>query len=234
MNKINKLGFIIVGHQSPKYSPHGNRFTKKCIDSILNLQHPDIHISYIDNQSSEKFYPHIEYKDKCEFSYKYVDNQFKNDGISGAWEDGTRLSIENNCDLIINTNYDTEFNPSLFQFIKDIEGDIEQDISVYGPLTNEPGFQSRQKSESFVSKNNSVPFTSLQSNDIDALNGFCFIYTPNFARKFSINGKLFGKQAFDKSEFIQRTWKNNGAKIKISQNLFVYHDKQGSWRKLYQ
>lgn len=234
MNKLNKIGFIIVGHQSQRYSPKGNSFTKKCIESIISLKLNNIHISYIDNQSSDRMYPQLEYKDKCEFSYKYVDDQFKNHGISGAWEDGTKLCLENNCDLIINTNYDTEFNSSIINFIKDVENDIDFETTVYGPLTNEPGFQSEQLSDPFdVKKINECPFRNIPKSAIDSLNGFCFVYSNKFVHNFSINNLLFSKQPFDKSEFIQRRWRQSGAKIKIANNFFVFHNKQGSWRNLY-
>ena len=235
MKKINKIGFIIVGHQSEKYSPNGNNFTRNCIESIISLNLSNVHISYIDNQSTDRMYPQNEYTCKCEFSYKYVEDQFKNNGISGAWDDGTKLTIENNCDLIINTNYDTKFNSSIFNFITDVENDIDSDITVYGPLTNQPGFQLKQLSYEFNgTKINKECFKYLSDSDIDSLNGFCFAYTKQFVNNFSTNNRLFGTQHFDKSEFIQRKWKQLGAKIKISNNLFVHHDKQRSWRNLYE
>jgi hypothetical protein len=234
MRRINKIGFIIVGHQSEKYSPNGNNFTRNCIESIISLNLSNVHISYIDNQSTDRMYPQNEYVNKCEFSYKYIEDQFKNNGISGAWEDGTKLTIENNCDLIINTNYDTEFNSSIYNFISDIENDIDMDITVYGPLTNEPGFQLHQFSNEFdITKKDEKTFKYLPESAIDALNGFCFAYTNKFSDNFSVDNRLFGSQHFDKSEFIQRKWKQLGAKIKISNNFFVFHDKQGSWRNLY-
>lgn len=232
---MKKIGFIIVGHQSKEYSPNGNNFVIKCIESILSLNIQNLHISYIDNQSSDRFYPHTYFFNKnCEFSYKYVEDQFKNRGISGAWDDGTKLTINHNCDLIINTNYDTEFNQTLFNFIEDVKCDLDNNKTVYGPLTNSPGFQSKQFSYHFSSnKINDVKFTELSGVNVDCLNGFCFAYTKEFVKSFTKNNKLFNDQAFDKSEFVQRDWKNLGAKIKISNNFYVLHNKQGSWRNLY-
>jgi hypothetical protein len=232
---MNKIGFIIVGHQSSKYSPKGNQFTINCIESILALNINNLHISYIDNQSTDRFYPHMHFLNaNCEFSYKYVEDQFKNRGISGAWDDGTNLTIANNCDLIINTNYDTEFNKTIYNFIEDIKSDSDVDQTVYGPLTNAPGFQLKQFSDPFgENKINKTKFRELSGKDTDCLNGFCFAYTKKFVKTFSKDNKLFNDRHFDKSEFVQKDWKQNGAKIKISDNFFVFHDKQGSWRNLY-
>lgn len=212
-------------HWSDKFRPNGDVFIKKLVNSINDHILYEKSIYVVDNASqhaSDIFtYPNVKYS-------KIEDQSIE--GITGAWNKGLYQSVNDGCDIIINTNDDIVFNDSVNKFIEYIIQDKRNIDSIYGPLTNGVLVDS-QISEG---PKNGVYLTNV-------MGGFMFAFTKEHYYKYKFNDFCYfnknnkhnggdGKWGGQEGQFIENCEK--GAICQIVNFCWVDHNKQRGWRNV--
>jgi len=228
-----KIGFSVTTHNSSEFRPEGFEYLDRYLESLFTYCRIPIKVFIVDNQSDETYNIPLRNKD---ISYTYIENQFKT-GITGAWNLGIKQAIDNNCDIILNTNDDIIFNESINDFIDFIDQHQYKNISIYGPLADNL-LPSPQKSLT-VQSDSVLELDGTSYGSV--LSGFCLGFTKEFYNHFKYNdGDLFtiqhkynegdGKWGGQEGEMIK--WKQNGAKLFVVGNCWLRHMKNGrKWSK---
>lgn len=217
--------FVITTHCSENYWPEGNFYLDQCLESLQSIK-PD-KVILIDNQST--ILPNLNKYNYLDIDYVYIQDQNKR-GLTGAWNIGADLASKYSPALICNTNSDVAFDISYNNLYHHIISDPNHNKTVYGPKTNNPGWQTAQ----YLLDRNAYILSGVNSN---VLNGFCFFYTSDFYFKNKENNLLFYNEKenpWNGNENIMERWVNEKkVTIKILNNCFVYHKKESSWRTLF-
>jgi hypothetical protein len=215
--------FVITTHCSDDYWPEGNFYLNQCLESLYDIK-PD-KIILVDNQSKNK--PNLKKYSELDIEYIYVDNQNKR-GLTGAWNIGTNAAVKYGPALICNTNCDVAFDRSYINLYKHIIKDPNHSKTVYGPKTNNPGWQTAQ----YIFDPTAYILSGMKS---EVLNGFCFFFTTDFYHNTKKEDLLFYNEKenpWNGNENIMTKWvEDKKICIKILNNCFVYHKKEASWRK---
>lgn len=215
-----KIGIITVTHQSDEYRPYGIELVTNFIQSLVNISY-DYECIVIDNASTTPIqYPNVH--------ILRVDNQHIY-GLTGGWELGLQKALQLDCDIIIINNDDLIYNNTINKFISYIADDIDNNITVYGPVSN--GILSGVQLQN-------TPINSiynLTNNIHNMINGFMFAFTKNFYLNFcKENGDLFDKDNYpwggNEEEFQTRVWAS-GAKSIVIGNCWVEHKKIRGWKQ---
>ena len=118
-----KVGFVVNMHVSlmrPENCIHDY------LTSLKNSVSGDYHIYIIDNGSDiETDFSNHGLKDKI--TYEYIENQWTT-GVTGAWNIGTKLAIEDGCKIIIGFADDLIWNESINDFIDLIKNEYSSNI----------------------------------------------------------------------------------------------------------
>ena len=214
-----KIGITAPMHWSSNYRVKGNDFIKKMVNCINSSVKYDYSIYVIDNGSQYKSdihtYPNV--------NYTFIEDQSIG-GITHAYNVGIHKVYTDNCDIIIVTSDDVEFNDTINKFVEYISRDSESLDCIYGPVTNgvitndqlarEPGIGIRQ---------------------LPVLNGFTFAFTRQHYEKYRstkdtyLNEQVINKWAGQEDQFITNV--NKGAKCKVLNFCWLMHDKQRGWKK---
>ena len=137
MNTDITVGVACTTHCSDKINPKGHEALKLCLESFVDSIDVNFKFIIIDNSSTSKF-SHSLLKEP-NIHYHYIEDQIKNGGLTGAWNLGIRKCYEEGCDVILNSNDDIIFNPSINNFILSIFHCPFQDVSLFGPVCNYDG-----------------------------------------------------------------------------------------------
>ena len=131
----NKIAFICTTHQSKKHRPNGFNLFNNYLESIyLSCKYP-FKLFAFDNTSEDKF--EIENKpDNLQMTY--IKNQYKG-GLTYTWNEGIKMAMQENFDVIIITSDDQVYNETINDFIDVILTHELKDDCVFGPLSNNPG-----------------------------------------------------------------------------------------------
>ena len=215
--------FVITTHCSDEFWPEGNFYLNQCLESLYDIK-PD-KVILVDNES--KKIPDLKKYPELDIEYIYVKNQNER-GLTGAWNIGTNAAVKHGPALICNTNCDVAFDKSYINLYTHIINDPNHDKTVYGPKTNNPGWQTTQ----YILDRTAYILSGKKS---DVLNGFCFFFTTDFYHKTKKDDLLFSNEKenpWNGNENIMTKWvEDNKVYIKIRNNCFVYHKKEASWRK---
>lgn len=132
-----KIGYTITFHHSDNIRPNGKKVLQRNIESLYSSCNKNFSSYIIDNQSVPRasFSEVIDINKYNNMKYTYIENQFER-GITGAWSDGVKQAIEDECDIIILTTDDTIINKSINNLIDYIHNDPKSDNSIYGPMAN--------------------------------------------------------------------------------------------------
>lgn len=217
---LSKVGIVITYHNN------ASRFTVPCLDSVLEHTPEPRFILAFDNESTEKESKDLPafYKEK-DIRFIRIDDQTKNGGLTGTWNQGIDLCIKNNCDKIILLNYDTVVDESWKIFIKKI---VNNNVC-YGPASNKPGWnkagQNRTKEYSLKNKD-SVKIGSI-------INGFCMGFTKKalVANKYNLENYFNSQFSFGGNEFEwQDRFRKKKGKSLVVEGCFVYHHGLCGWK----
>lgn len=214
-----KIGITAPMHWSEKFRPKGNEFIKKMTDSINKSVKYDHTIYVVDNGSQFKSdihtYPHVR--------YSWIEDQSIG-GITHAYNVGIYQAYKDDCDVIIVTSDDVEFNHTANKFVEFISRDAESLDCIYGPLTN--GVLSEEQ------KSNGP---MIGTKEIHVLNGFTFAFTKQHYEKYRatkytyLNEQTINKWHGQENQFIEN--RKRGAKCKVLNFCWLMHDKQRGWKK---
>ncbi|SDH18366.1 glycosyltransferase family 2 protein [Nitrosomonas sp. Nm132] len=191
-----KIGIVLAYHNFV------NKFILPCLNSIVDHIKCEKFVCVFDNESSHK--DNFKVADFCnarnDFRYIRIDDQNKNGGLTGAWNKGVDLCIQNDCEIIFIMNDDILINETWEHFVSSL---IADDV-IYGPITNNPGHAWVNKSRRWTfnhlfhqseKKQYSHDGRSRNENPIKVgfVNGFCFGCTA----KTFINNRYDDKHYFN-------------------------------------
>ena len=218
-----KVGIVVTTHYSNDLRPNGNQLIQNFLNSSSPIKSP--HTIYVyDNSSSPPLnidHPNVK--------LTYIKDQTLR-GLSGTWNDGAELAIEDGCDIVLISNDDVEMNDSVNIFIEMINNHEHNKISIYGPVSN--GILSGvQRATSPI--NTIVELTGNRNNMV---NGFFFGFTKEFYHNFKMkNGRLIDEENFpwggNEEEFQLRIWEK-GARSCVLGHCYLFHHKFRGWKQL--
>lgn len=238
-----------------------NKFILPCLKSIQDHVSNEKFVCVFDNQSSHKeTYKVADYcKNRDDFSYIRVDDQNENGGLTGAWNQGVDLCIQNDCDRIFVINDDVLINDT-WSFFSEA---VVDDGVIYGPVTNNPGHAWVDKKRRWIfgrwlyksGKKQLASKNKSRNEDLEQVgfvNGFCFGCTTQtfienrydkahyFDPRFPFGGnetefqlRLFNLVPTDDNKENKRRLAALEAHKRafIVPRCFVYHYKNHAWKK---
>ena len=167
-----KVGFICLMHMCKDCSRNSFDIINNFIESLYKFCKRDFILYLFDNGSDEVYkvpsYSNIKY-------IKIEDQTIR--GLAGPYNDGIKMAVEDNCDLIILVNDDITINYTVNIFIDTVMNHEFKDISVYGPLTNGMHINSHQLANQPSEGIREITNEDYQFADI---NGFLMGFTPEF------------------------------------------------------
>jgi hypothetical protein len=214
-----KIGITAPMHWSSNYRIKGNDFIKKMVNSINSSVKYDYSIYVIDNGSQYKSdihtYPNV--------NYTFIEDQSIG-GITHAYNVGIHKVYTDNCDIIIVTSDDVEFNDTINKFVEYISSDSESLDCIYGPVTN-----------GVLSNHQRAVEPGIGIKQLPVLNGFTFAFTRQHYEKYRptkdtyLNEQVINKWHGQEDQFITNV--NKGAKCIVLNFCWLMHDKQRGWKK---
>lgn len=220
-----KLGIVITTHG------YNGIYVRQCVNCFLKF-FPNAYIVLFVNESKDKITLNLK-KTHPKIHYIYINNQNKNGGLTGTWNQGIDLCLKNNCEVICLSNDDLKFGNSIYHIINSAFND-KSGLKYYGPLSNNPGVgitcKRNQKSNrpknlnNFICKNNNKPHQ---------LNGFFMVFPKKSLLKNKFNNKFYFNPRFpfggNENEWFRR-FKSKGGKPIVVPRTFIFHYKFKSWR----
>lgn len=213
-----KPAFVITVHQST-LRPLGHKYLERYIVTLKNSLTIPFDIFVIENASDTYFeYP-------PDIHYHYLPDQ--NGGMTRAWNLGVQLAIENGNDFFCVTNEDLIFNNTINDFFTDISNHTFKDISIYGPVCDNPTTWPRQYSTNVI-KNSMIDVTDTQPHT--GIHGWFTGFSLEYWKKFNIDGNVFppDKPWRGQEGFQVRDWAK-GSKSFIVGSTLVHHEHTSSW-----
>ena len=124
---------------------HGNNgiYAIQCLNCFLKHL-PNSFIVFFVNTSSDEKILSVE-KNYPGVKYIYVEDQEKNGDLTGTWNQGIDICIENNCEIIVLSNDDIYFDKSIHFIINEASKCKENEMKYFGPITNNPGPNKKTK-----------------------------------------------------------------------------------------
>lgn len=221
-----KVGLSCTTHNSPDINPRGHEALATCLESFFDSIQYDFSVFIIDN-SSERTFSH-KLLDDHRVHYIYIEDQLKNGGLTGAWNVGVKKCYDDGCGVILNSNDDVVFNPSINNFISTISSNTEiSDLGFFGPICNPGGSSTHHQIRTTNKTSEKIIETTY------ALNGFFNGFSKHFFEKFNVNGNLYSTKREDmwggqEVELFQRNTPS-GMRSFILENCYLYHTKYRSW-----
>ena len=176
-----------------------------------------------DNASDEKY--NIPYFD---IKYTYIEDQTIR-GLAGPYNDGIKMAVKDNCDLIILINDDVVLNNSINNFIDIVLNHEFKDIGLYGPVSNGLHINSYQLAEKAGKGIREITHEYDQFSDI---NGFIMAFTPEFYHLVKLpNGDFcdMRKMWGGGEEIMQDRARERGARMFIIKDCWFYHQRISGW-----
>ena len=222
---IKKVGVVVT--------THGNNgiLVKQAIKSLYKFLPKNSYIVLFINESNEKETKMLK-KYFSNLNVIYIENQEKNGGLTGTWNQGIDLCFENNCEIIILSNNDLFIDDSIYHIIKAASICPKNKYHYFGPVSNNPGPNNKsQYSLNPIDIDNKILYNK---KTIWNLNGFFLVFPKHSLLKNKLNKYHYFDEKFpfsgNECEWFHRFKKNNGLPILVSRT-FVYHYKLQSWKK---
>jgi len=226
MIKNKKIAFVCAIHQSKTHRLNGFELFNELLGSLyISCEYP-FKIFAFDNASDDKF--EIE---NCpdNLVITRVEDQYIG-GCTYTWNEGIKLSIEQNYDVIVVINDDTVVDKTINNFIDVILTHELREDAIFGPITNNPGpDHDYQRGHGPNGK-----VFEISGEPEDELNGFCFAMTKESIQNnyFDSDGNflntgqkyIWGKQEIEVQQRV-------GHSIVVG-TCYVHHKKQGGWREI--
>ena len=219
-----KIGFVCLMHKCANCSRNSfiiiNSFIKTLYTSCKN----DFILYLFDNGSDELYevptYPNIKYT-------RIEDQTIR--GLAGPYNDGIKMAVEDNCDLIILINDDVILNNSINNFIDIVLNHEVKDIGLYGPLSNGLHVNSHQLAEKAGIGIREITHEHYQFADI---NGFIMAFTPEFYHLVKLENGNFCDMRYKwggGEEIMQDRARGRGARMFIIKDCWFYHKRISEW-----
>ncbi len=230
-----EIAFVVTTHFSEKLRKNGRGLVKNYIDTLKKYCNYNYTIYLIDNGS-------VEFIDSSlidnNIIYIYIKDQDKT-GITGAWNRGISMAINDGCDIILNTNDDITFNDTINDMIKVISENSENNTYIYGPITNVGGCLGPNKQERDFPGVEILEVTQTDNhswNNGHGINGFFNAFTKECFHRFQYKGNLYSTEEKYKinaqeSEMQDRLGRK-GLKSYIVERCMVTHEKIRGWQQL--
>jgi hypothetical protein len=213
-----KPAFIVTVHQSDEFRPDGHQYLQRYLDSLEASMQIPYDVFIMENASETKF------NAPAYAFYHYLPNQ--DGGMTRAWNLGVILAVLNGNDIFVVTNEDLIFNESINNLFVDIDTHDYKDISVYGPVCDNPTTWPNQ-----FATNIQPGFKDVTWKE-HPVHGWCTVFTSQYWEKFNINGNMFDPtKIWRGQEFFQRRDWQLGAKSFIVLSCLIHHEHTGSWKK---
>ena len=217
---MSTTAIIITTHGSDK-----QEYCKICIDSIISLEFRK-HIFVFDNESSDDWTCNIPKNYPTDIvHYIRINDQKSNGGLTGTWNQGIDKAIEYGCNSVILINNDTRVDQNFVDLVRAVSE--SKDLSVYGPLTNNPGHIKKQDV-----KNTKFRTTYTIKAISTPINGFCFGAPIDSFSKNKFDSKYYFDPKFpfagNEDEWCKRL-KRKGGTFNLVTSCYVHHDKLRSW-----
>ena len=222
-----KVGFICLMHKCKDCSRNSFDIINNFIESLYKFCKRDFILYLFDNGSDEVYevpsYSNIKY-------IKIEDQTIR--GLAGPYNDGIKMAVEDNCDLIILVNDDITINYTVNIFIDIVMNHEFKDISVYGPLTNGMHVNSHQLANQPGEGIREITNEDYQFADI---NGFLMAFTPEFYHLVKLDNGDFcdmSKKWGGGEEIMQDRARERGARMFIIKECWVHHIRISDWTKM--
>jgi GT2 family glycosyltransferase len=195
------------------------------INSLYEFCKRDFILYLFDNASDRAFaVPNYE-----NIIYTYIEDQMIT-GLAGPYNDGIKMAVDDNCDLIILINDDVILNDTINLFIDIIINHPHKDVGLYGPLSNGVISRSPQLSEKA-----GKGIREITNNNALNINGFLMAFTPQFYNKFKFPNGDFAdirKKWGGGEEILQKRARKGGGRMFIIKDCWVYHKRISDWNKI--
>lgn len=223
----NKVGFICLMHKCKDCSRNSFDIINNFIESLYKYCKRDFTLYLFDNGSDEVYdvpsYSNIKY-------IKIEDQTIR--GLAGPYNDGIKMAVEDNCDLIILINDDLTLNYTINLFIDTVRNHEFKDVGVYGPLTDGMHINSHQLANQPGEGIREITNEYYQFADI---NGFLMAFTPEFYHLVKLdNGDFCDMKAKwgGGEEIMQDRARERGGRMFIIQECWVRHTRISDWTKM--
>ena len=220
-----KIGFVCLMHKCKDCSRNSFNTINNLIRTLYMFCKKEFILYLFDNASDEKY--NLPYSN---IKYTYIEDQTIR-GLAGPYNDGIKMAVEDNCDLIILINDDVVLNNSINNFIDIIMNHEFKDIGLYGPLSNGLHINSHQLADKAGKGIREITHEYDQFSDI---NGFIMAFSPEFYHLVKLpNGdfcdmrKIWGGG----EEIMQDRARERGARMFIIKNCWFYHQRISGWVK---
>jgi len=225
---IKKVGVVITTHGD------NGILTKQAIKSLYKFLPNNTYIILFVNESDEKETKLLK-KYFINLNVIYIDDQEKNNGLTGTWNQGIDLCFKNSCEVIILSNNDLFIDDSIYHIIKAASDCPKKKLHYFGPVSNNPGPNNEsQYSLSPINCGNKILLKNKNTGNIWNLNGFFLVFPKHSLIKNKLNKYHYFDEKFpfsgNECEWFRRFRKNNGLPILVSRT-FVYHYKLQTWKK---
>ena len=212
-------------------------FARQCLESFIRELPKNHFIVLFINESQDEITLDLikKYKDNKKIKIIYNKNQEEIGGLTGTWNKGIDLCLENNCDVIILSNDDILFDKSINNILWSCYEERDE-IKYFGPLSNNPGpkncpINMCQYSIKPLLHNNRK---ALYKEDPCNLNGFFMVFSRKVLQINKFDNNLYFDPSYpfggNETEWFDR-FKNIGGLPIIVPQTFIYHYKIARWRE---
>ena len=223
-----KTGVVITTHD------YNGIYVRQCLECYIRELPKNYFIVLFINESSDDITLSLQktYADNNNINIIIIENQTEFGGLTGTWNKGIDLCLENNCDIIILSNDDILFDNSIINIIWDCHKQ-KNEMKYFGPITNNPGPAKNNLIQYGTHPVNTKNKICLFNNETCNLNGFFMVFSKINLIKNKFNKKHYfnPERPFggNEIEWFNRFKKLGGIPIIVSKT-FIYHYKLAKWR----
>ena len=164
----------------------------------------------------------------------YVENQKEGGGLTGTWNKGIDLCLQQRCDVVVVSNDDIVFDACINNIIWQCHQEKDA-LKYFGPISNNPGPKDCKVNQCQygIRPETADPRPALYKNNPCNINGFFMVFSQ----------KVLLKNMFDETHYFDPRkpfkcndleWFNRfkalGGKAVIVPQTFIYHYRLASWR----
>ena len=229
MDQYVKTGVIITTHG------FNGVYARQCLESFIRELPPNYFIVLYINESQDPIT--LELQDSHGSHYVdivYVENQQEGGGLTGTWNNGVKLCLQNECDVVIISNDDVVFDGCINNIIWQCY--LEKDaLKYFGPISNNPGPIGNKVNQCQYGMYPQLSGSKIAmcNNNSCTLNGFFMVFSQQVLLKnmfdetyyFDPNIPFNGNDV----EWFERFKQKGGAGVIVPQT-FIYHYKLSTWR----
>ena len=220
---MKKVGFVITTHGN-----NGN-LIKPCLESILKYAPDNSYFIVFANESNDPFTLDISNR-YTNVECVYIEDQMRNHGLTGTWNQGIAKCFKNNCEIVVLSNHDLTVNHTLEHILKKASECSIDKLEYYGPCNIDNSAVKQSYSRSNPNRN---------KNKINRVEKFIvgfFLVFPKHVLEFNKldNSQYFNNKypfSFNEVDWYKR-FKRRGGNGYIICDTIVSHKALQSWKIL--